>query len=154
MDDARQCKKDLLLFKVDFEKTYNYVDGNYFDFVMRRMNFPPMWRKWMTDCISTPTVSVLVNGSPTDEFKLERGLRQGNPISPFLFLTAAEGLHVMMKAMVDQGLFKPYGVGTFGYVAIANLQFIDDTLLMGEKSWANIRVLKVVLFCLNHRLEG
>jgi len=53
--------------------------------------------KWMRECISTPSVSVLVNGSPTEEFSLERGLRQGDPPSLFLFLIAAEGLHVMMN---------------------------------------------------------
>ena len=75
VDDARKLKKDLLLFKVDFEKAYESVDWKYLNDVLRRMNFPSVWRKWMTECISTPTVSVMVNGSPTEEFMMERGLR-------------------------------------------------------------------------------
>jgi hypothetical protein len=88
VDDARKHKKDLLLFKVDFEKAYDSVDWNYLDTLLRRMNFPILWHKWMTECISTPTVSILVNGSPTEEFKLERGLRQVTlfPRSFFLLL--------------------------------------------------------------------
>jgi hypothetical protein len=109
------------------------------------MNFPSLWRKWMMECISTPSVSILVNGSPTDEFCLERGLRQGDPLSPFLFLIAAEGLHVMMNTMVEQDMFIPYRVGAHGNVDISHLQFADDTLLVGVKSWGNIRILKSVL---------
>jgi exonuclease III len=145
VDDARKRKKDLLLFKVDFEKAFDSVDWKYLDTVLRRMNFPSLWRKWMMECISTPRVSVLVNGSPTDEFCLERGLRQGDPLYPFLFLIAAEGLHVMMNKMVEQDMFASYRVGAHGNVDISHLQFADDTLLVGVKSWGNIRILKSVL---------
>jgi len=68
---------------------------------MRKMAFPVLWRKWIKECVSTATASVLVNGSPTDEFHLERGLRQGDPLSPFLFLLDVEGLNVMMSEMVN-----------------------------------------------------
>ena len=145
VDDAHKRKKDLLLFKVDFEKAFDSVDLKYLDIVLRRMNFPSLWRKWMMECISTPSVSILVNGSPTDEFSLERGLRQGDPLSPFLFLNVVEGLHVMMNTMVEHGLFAPYTVGAHGNVDISHLQFVDDTLLVGVKSWGNIRILKSVL---------
>jgi hypothetical protein len=65
----------------------------------------------MRECVCTAKASVLVNGSPTDEFPLERGLRQGDPLSPFLFLLAAEGLNVMMRAMVAGNQFAGYSVG-------------------------------------------
>ena len=71
---------------------------------MLKIRFPTLWRKWITECIGTATTSVLVNGSPTDEFSLERGLRQGDLLSPFLFLLAAEGFHVLMKSLTDNSL--------------------------------------------------
>jgi hypothetical protein len=115
VDEARRLKKELLLFKVDFEKAYDSVDWGYLDAVMGKMGFPTLWRKWIKECITTATASVLVNGSPTDEFPLERGLRQGDPLSPFLFLLAAEGLNVLMQAMVEGNRFKGYCVGGDGH---------------------------------------
>ncbi|PNX58581.1 ribonuclease H, partial [Trifolium pratense] len=109
------------------------------------MGFPTLWRKWIKECVCTATASVLVNGSPTDEFPLERGLRQGDPLSPFLFLLAVEGLHVLMEAMVERNLFTGYSVGDITPVSVSHLQFADDTLLLGSKSWANVRALRAVL---------
>lgn len=106
------------------------------------MAFPVLWRKWIRECVGTATASVLVNGSPTDEFPLKRGLRQGDPLSPFLFLLAAEGLNVLMKAMVDNHLFSGYSVGTINSMVVSHLQFVDDTLLLGKQSWANVRALR------------
>ncbi|CAJ2637778.1 unnamed protein product [Trifolium pratense] len=145
VDEARKSKKDLMLFKVDFEKAYDSVDWGYLDDVMGRMSFPTLWRKWIRECVCTATASVLVNGSPTDEFPLRRGLRQGDPLSPFLFLLAAEGLNVLMEAMVARNLFTGYSIGGQGSIRVSHLQFADDTLLLGVKSWANVRALRAVL---------
>jgi hypothetical protein len=142
---TRKANKELLHFKVDFEKADDSVDWGYLDGVMGKMDFPPLWRKWMKECVRTATALVLVNGSPTDEFSLERGLRQGDPISPFLFMLAAEGLNLMMRAMVEGNMFTGYSVGGQEAVTVSRLQFAYDTLLLGVKSWANVRALRAVL---------
>jgi len=68
----------------------------------------------------TTKVAVLVNGCPTEEFPIEKGLRQGDPVSPFLFLLAAEGFNVFMKEMVGADLFKDYHVGRVGEVTLTH----------------------------------
>jgi len=90
----------------------------------------------------TTTTSVLVNGSPTDEFPLKRGLRLGDPLSPFLFLLAAKDFNVIMKALVANNIFTGYKVGGAVCVFISHLQFADDTIILGEKSWANVRIMR------------
>jgi hypothetical protein len=69
VDEACKSKKDLMMFKVDFEKAYDSVDWGYLDSVMGRMSFPVLWRKWIRECVCTATASVLVNGSPTRSFR-------------------------------------------------------------------------------------
>jgi len=68
-------------FKDIFEKLCDYVDQKYIDAVLAKMNFPTLWRKWTMECITIATSSVLVNSSLIEEFKLERALRQGDPLS-------------------------------------------------------------------------
>ena len=139
VDAARKYKKELVLFKVDFEKAYDMVDWGYLDEVMSKMGFPTLWRKWIKECVGTATASVLVNGSPTDEFPLGRGLRQGDPLSPFLFLLAAEGFNVLMESLNQNNLFSGFQLGINASITVSHLQFADDTLILGDKSWANIR---------------
>jgi hypothetical protein len=146
VDEARKSKKELMLFKVNFEKAYDSVDWGYSNVVMGKMDFPPLCRKWMKECVCTSTASVLVNGSPTEEFPFQRGLRQGDPLSPFLFLLAVEGLNVMMTAMVERNLFTGYSVGEQDSIIVSHIQFADDTLLLGFKvGLINVRALQAVL---------
>jgi len=112
---------------------------------MAKMNFPMLWREWILECVTNATTYVLVSGSPTDEFKLEKGLGEGDPLSPFLFLLAAEGFNVMMNALVLIRLFTGYIVGAQTDMSVSHLQFVDDTMLIGTKSWVSIRSLKAIL---------
>ena len=146
VDEARRHKKELLLFKVDFEKAYNSINWGYLQEVVMKMGFLTLWRIWIKECTETATASVLVNGSPIKEFSLGKGLRQGDPLSPFLFLLVAEGFHVLMKSLYVNNLFIGYKVGNSDLVVVSRLQFTGDTLILGEKSWANICAMCAALF--------
>jgi hypothetical protein len=88
-------------------------------------------------------MSVLVNGSPTDDFTVGKGLRQGDPLSPFLFLIVVEGLTGLMRRAVEIGRFKGYRVNDSIHFQI--LQFADDTILIGEGIQDNLWTLKILL---------
>ncbi|KAK2397524.1 hypothetical protein QL285_059091 [Trifolium repens] len=66
-------------------------------------------------------------------------------MSPFLFLLAAEGLNVLMQAMVENEFFSGYSISMQNPVSVSHLQFADDMLLLGTKSWANVCALRAVL---------
>jgi len=71
-----------------------------------------------------------------------------DPLSPFLFLLAAEGFHGLMEALSVNNLFTGYKVGNHDPVVILHLQFVDDALILCEKSWANIRSMRAILLFL------
>ncbi|GKE80657.1 RNA-directed DNA polymerase, eukaryota, partial [Tanacetum coccineum] len=70
-------RKKLLIFKVDFEKAYDSLCWEYLDYMMEQFEFGHNSRSWILECIVSARMSVLVNGSPTNEIALHRGLRQG-----------------------------------------------------------------------------
>nr|GEV21455.1 ribonuclease H-like domain-containing protein [Tanacetum cinerariifolium] len=110
-DFLKKKKKRAFLLKTDFEKACDSVNWKFIIDTMGQMGVGEKWCKWVEACLNSATVSVLVNGSPTNEFIMERGVRQGDPISPFLFLIAAEGLNVTLNEAVSRGIFKGLKIG-------------------------------------------
>ena len=96
-------------------------------------------------CLTSASVSILVNGSPTNEFTLQRGLRQGDPLAPLLFNLVVEGLTGLMREAVDKKLFN-FLVGK-NKEPVSILQYADDTIFFGEATMQNVKVIKIILRC-------
>ncbi|XP_028060751.1 uncharacterized protein LOC114264345 [Camellia sinensis] len=104
------------------------------------------WIRWMKVCIQSVRVSVLVNGSPTNEFCLEKRLRQGDPLSPFLFNMVAEGLNILFQRAKALDLIKGAVIG-LREVNVTHLQFADDTIVFCEAEENDILSVKRILRC-------
>jgi len=95
------------------------------------MGFGSRWRSWVRNCLRSASISILINGSPSKPFKMGRGLRQGDPLSPFLFTIIAEVLSRMLQKASSLGLIRGLSVGKQN-VYVSHLQFADDTLIFSE----------------------
>ncbi|XP_071713612.1 secreted RxLR effector protein 78-like [Rutidosis leptorrhynchoides] len=111
VDFIRTSRGKGFIFKADFEKAFDSLNWKFLLDVMSCMGFGSKWRKWIMSCLKSASISILVNGAPTNQFTLSRGVREGDPLSPFLFILAAEGLNILTKATLDRNLFKGIEVG-------------------------------------------
>ncbi|WJX93184.1 hypothetical protein P8452_74743 [Trifolium repens] len=112
VDLAKRTKKECVIFKVDFEKAYDSVSWSFLDYMLKRIGFGNKWRAWIKACVCCGKLSVLVNGSPTEEVNISRGLKQGDPLAPFLFLLVSEGLSALSQKAVSLGFFKGFKVSS------------------------------------------
>ncbi|GJX28013.1 putative RNA-directed DNA polymerase, eukaryota, reverse transcriptase zinc-binding domain protein [Tanacetum coccineum] len=142
----RKRKKDLMVFKVYFEKAFDSLRWDFLDLVMVKLGFGTKWRKWIFGCLRNARTSVLVNGSPTREFEIYKGLRQGDPLSPFLFILAMEGLHVLTCKAESVGLFKGVSFGHHN-MRISHLIYADEVIFLGEWLSVNAHNLLCMLRC-------
>jgi len=144
VDFLKKEKKSGMLVKVDFEKTYDSVDWKFLYYMMGRLRFNRRWVKWIRACMESATILVLVNGSPTKEFKPKRALRQGDSLVPFLFLIVAEGLIGMVREAKRARMFNGFEVG-LPRVQVDVLQFADDTIVFCTPSYNNVLTIKAIL---------
>nr|GEV83119.1 RNA-directed DNA polymerase, eukaryota, reverse transcriptase zinc-binding domain protein [Tanacetum cinerariifolium] len=103
---CKRKNKKAMFFKVDFAKAYDSVRWDYRIDVLEAFGFCPTWCKWIRGTFCFAKASVLVNGSPSNEFQFHRGLKQGDHLSPYLFILVMESLHLSFSRVVEEGLFK------------------------------------------------
>ncbi|KAL4280566.1 hypothetical protein GQ457_03G000290 [Hibiscus cannabinus] len=146
IDEIRRRGAKGIVFKIDFKRAYDTVDWNFLIRVMKEMNFGDKWCNWIFKCISTASISILVNGVPTDSFEIARGLRQGCSLSPMLFNIVGESLNQMLSKAVRNGLFSGFVVGRgSNSVEITHLQFADDLMIFCDASLEQVHNIKRVL---------
>lgn len=93
--------------------------------------------------VFTSSMSVLINGSPLKDFEVTRELRQGDPLSTFLFTLVAEGLACLFKKVEENGVLRGFRLNS--QVTYNLLQFADDTIVIGEDGWNNLWAIKSIM---------
>eukprot|EP00253_Pinus_taeda_P035653 PITA_35653 len=119
-----------MLMQLDLSKAYDKVSRKYLEVVLNAFGFCRTWIKWIMALIKSPRYSILVNGAPSTPFAPSRGIRQGDPLSPFLFIILLEGLSRTIAKKKAEGKIK--GLQPIRSLpATTHQQFVDDTMLHG-----------------------
>ncbi|KAL6321948.1 hypothetical protein AAG906_035857 [Vitis piasezkii] len=107
---SRRSGEEGVVFKIDFEKAYDHVKWDFLDHVLEKKGFSSKWRSWMRGCLSSVSYAILVNGNAKWWVEASRGLRQGNPLSPFLFTIVADVLSRMLLKAEERNLLEGFRV--------------------------------------------
>ena len=144
IDQWKKGKEALVAIKLDMNKACNRIEWVYLEAMMKKMGFHDKWISLMMMYVATVTYSVQINGELKGRMSPSRGLRQGDPISPYLFLLCTKGLIAMLKKEEVAGHIKGIVVCR-GAPRISHLLFTDDSIVFCRATVEEgRRVLKVL----------
>ena len=135
MKHKKVGKTGFMAMKLDMSKAYDRVE---------KMGFEDRWIQLIYGCISSVSYSILVNGEPHDDIKPTKGLRQGDPLSPYLFLLVSEGLNGLIQQAVTAGHLRGFSLCRNG-PRISHLFFADDTLLFCRAELREVQTIQNIL---------
>ncbi|KAG7597660.1 Reverse transcriptase domain [Arabidopsis suecica] len=127
LKSKRECQHGYMAIKTDISKAYDRVEWNFLERVMTQLGFDSRWVKWIMECVRTVTYEILINGAPYGNVQPTRGIRQGDPLSPYLFLFCAEVLSQLLQKAESNNHIHGMKI-TSSCPSISHLLFADDSL--------------------------
>ena len=124
------------MLKVDLKKAFDSIRWDFILATLRAIEFPEQYIIWIEECITTPTFSVTVNGVSDGYYKSTKGLRQGDPLSPYLFVLAMEVFSRLLSSRFNSGLitYHPKAAET----DLSHLMFADDVMIFFDGGAASL----------------
>ena len=138
-----------MILKIDLEKYFDQVSWLYIHMLLTHLGFPLQTINWIMWCITSISFSILINGAATNFFHVERGLHQGCPLSPLLFLLLMEGLSRWIIEEISRGRLK--AIKLLASCVLTHLLFVDDIILFLNGTLSDTSVIRAILhlFCTN-----
>lgn len=141
---CRVKKEEIFMLKIDFEKAFDKMKWDALWEVLQYNGFSSTWIQWCKSLVEPAKIAILVNGRPSRWIKCRRGVRQGDPLSPYLFILLADVLARSMKKAVRSGLLSTIAGEVF-HEPPQLIQYADDTILFCKATEEQARVLKIML---------
>ena len=144
----KQGKKGSMVVKIDFEKAYDRLKCPFIRDSLLELRLPQNIVDVVMHCITSTKLQTLWNGEPMEAFYPSRGIRQGDPLSPYLYVICMERLTHLIEREVQMGSWRPLRASRYG-PALSNLAFADDLILFGDASLEQAETMKKCLdtFC-------
>ncbi|XP_019229886.1 PREDICTED: uncharacterized protein LOC109210864 [Nicotiana attenuata] len=133
------------MIKIDLQKAYDSVEWHFLKQVMIEMGFPERFVNWIMECVTTVNYTNMVNGETTPPFDVAKGLRQGDPISPFLFAIVMEYLSRNLNKLKEVKGFKFHP--RCAKLGITHLNYADDLLIFSR---GDLNLVSHIQECFNH----
>lgn len=144
MHGRKTRKKGSLALKLDVSKAYDWVEWSFLKGIMIKLGFPEVWVDRVMCCVTTPSYSILINGKTYGHITPSRGLRQGDPLSPYLFLLCTEGFTSLLHKAEMEGQIRGVSICRRA-PRITNLLFADDSLIFCQATQNEVQVISKIL---------
>lgn len=135
-------KTPTLFLKLDISKAFDSVRWDYLLTLLQKRGFPPKWCSWLAATLASSTSRVLLNGCPLDPIAHRRGLRQGDPLSPLLFILAIDPLHSLLAEATDRGLLSKVSNRNVRFRAS---MYADDAAIFLKPTTKDVRNMQQLL---------
>jgi hypothetical protein len=138
------ARRNFCAYKLDMAKAYDRVDWRFLEGVLAKLGFHSTWIRWVMECVTTVRYTIRFNGQLLDSFTPTRGIRQGDPLSPYLFLFVADGLSCLIRKEIENNSLREFHICRRA-PGISHLLFADDSLLFFEASVNQASIIKSIL---------
>ena len=148
MISRKKGRTGFMAIKIDLEKAYDKLEWSFIKEILFRVNLPQNLIKLIMSCVSTISKSIVVNRGALDQILPSRGLRQGDPLSPYIFILCMDFLGQLIEEKCSTKSWKPVRASRSG-LAFSNLFFANDLVLFAKADHENCVVIREVLdlFC-------